>query len=146
MLWWWSSQSNPTSDARWSIAFTATRRPGGFWIGQQAPVARCARSFCMTPIKEFMRRKARKTSPSSAQSALATIRCSKAGCIGRIRLATERIPCLSRCWDALSGSNPMPVKHRAASSRPYLSSTRKATTTTANQTSVKQDKNAITAR
>ena len=70
---------------------------GGFWIGQQAPVARCARSFCMTPIKEFMRRKARKTSPSSAQSALATIRCSKAGCIGRIRLATERIPCLSRC-------------------------------------------------
>ena len=34
----------------------------------------------------------------------------------------------------------MPVKHRAASSRPYLSSTRKATTTTANQTSVKQDK------
>ena len=42
--------------------------------------------------------------------------------------------------------NPMPVKRRAASSRPYLSSTRKATTTTANQTSVKQDKNAITAR
>ena len=28
----------------------------GFWIGQQAPVACYARSCCMTPINEFMRR------------------------------------------------------------------------------------------
>ena len=68
----------------------ATRR---FWIGQLVPVACCARCCCMTPINEFMRRKARKNMLKLRSIGIRDYSVLEGQQrIGRIRFAGERMP------------------------------------------------------
>ena len=76
-----------------SVSFLSPVAKRRFWIGHLAPAACCARCFCMTPINEFMRRKACKNMLKLRSIGIRDYSVLEGKQrIGRIRFAGERLP------------------------------------------------------